>query len=151
VLKRFWRELMIRIEGDGAALTRMPPDLVDFADGMWQRAVKLAGGAAAQNDKAAHERLARIHRANELAAQSIEIREKENEDAARARERALADSREHRLLLMKSLGREQATVRSEQARIADFEAQIEQYRRQLAKLIAGALAENRVRTPPFPR
>src|SRR3979409_1275479 len=42
-LKRFWRDLGVRMEGDPAALTRMPAEIADLADGMWQRALRLAG------------------------------------------------------------------------------------------------------------
>jgi hypothetical protein len=144
-LKRFWRDLGMRIEGDPAALTRMPPDIADLADGMWQRALKLAGEAATQNDNAARERLAHIQIENEARAQSFEIREREYDTAARAREKALADSREHLLQLMRSLGRDQATIRAQESRITDLEVQAEQYRRQLGMFIAGAIADQRTR------
>jgi hypothetical protein len=144
-LKRFWRDLGVRIEGDPAALTRMPAEIADLADGLWQRALKLAGEAAKQNDNAARERLAQIQVENELRAQSFALREAEWDTAARVRERALADSREHLLLLTKTLGRDQATLRARDSRIADLESQIEDYRRQIATLIGGAVARNRAR------
>jgi Plasmid replication region DNA-binding N-term len=151
-LKRFWRDLGVRIEGDPAALSRMPPDIADLADGMWQKALKLAGEAAARSDNGARERLAQIQIENELRAQSFELREREYDAASRAREKALADSREHLLLLMKSLGREQATVRAHEIRIADLQTQVEQYRQQLAALIAGAVVRHRsTRKPAGPR
>jgi hypothetical protein len=146
-LKRFWRDLGIRIEGDPAALTRMPAEIADLADGVWQRALKLAGEAAKNDDNAARERLNQIQLENELRAQSFALREAEWDAAARAREKALADSREHLLLIMKTLGRDQATLRSREARIADLEAQVERYRRQIAQLIAAAIAKSRAPTP----
>jgi hypothetical protein len=142
-LKRFWRDLGVRIEGDPAALTRMPAEIADLADSVWQRALTLAGEAAKNDDNAARERLKQIEIENELRAQSFTLREAEWDAAARARERALADSREHLLLTLKTLGRDQATLRARDARIADLESQVEEYRRQLAVLIAGAVAENR--------
>jgi hypothetical protein len=142
-LKRFWRDLGIRIEGDPAALTRMPAEIADLADGLWQRALKLAGEAAKCDDNAARERLAQIQLENELRAQSFALREGEWDAAARAREKALADSRVHLLLLMKTLGRDQATLSAREARIADLEAQLDQYRRQIDELIAGAIAKSR--------
>jgi hypothetical protein len=145
-LKRFWRDLGARIEGDPAALTRMPPDIADLADGMWQWALKLAGEAAKNDDNAARERLRQIEVENDVRAQSLALREKEWDAAARARERALADSRDHLLLVMKTLRREQATIEARDARIADLEAQIEQYRQQIATLIASAIAKNRGRS-----
>ena len=145
-LKRFWRDLGVRIEGDPAALTRMPAEIADLADGMWQRALKLAGEAAQQDDNAARERLKQIEIENALRAQSFALREKEWDIAARERERALADSREHLLLVTKTLGRDQATLRMRDARIADLESQIEHYRGQLAALMAAAVARNRTKT-----
>jgi hypothetical protein len=149
-LKRFWRDLGVRIEGDPAALSRMPPDIADLADGMWQKALKLAGEAAALSDNGARERLAQVQIENELRANSFELREHEYDATARAREKALADSREHLLLLMKSLGREQATVRAQEARIAALEAQLSQAHQQLATLIASAAAARRpkAKLPP---
>jgi hypothetical protein len=142
-LKRFWRDLGVRIEGDPAALSRMPPDIADLADGMWQRALKLAAEAARNDDNAARERLAQIQIENELRAQSFELREREYDGASRAREKVLADSREHLLLLMKSLGREQAIVRAQEARIADLEAQLSQAHQQLAEFVTSAAAARR--------
>ena len=65
-LRRFWRDLGARAEGDPAALSRMPPDIAEFADGLWQRALKLAGEAARDDDNAARERLGQIQLENEI-------------------------------------------------------------------------------------
>jgi hypothetical protein len=142
-LKRFWRDLGSRIEGDPAALTRMPAEIADLADGLWQRALKLASEAAKNDDNAARERLAQIQVENELRAQSFALRETEWETAARARERALADSRAHLLLLTKTLGRDQAALRAREARITDLESQIEHYRQQVATLMTAAVTQSR--------
>jgi len=142
-LKRFWRDLGARIEGDPAALTRMPPDIADLADGMWQRALKLAGEAAVRDDNAARERLEQIQVENELKAQSFALREAELDASARAREKALADTREHLLVLMKTLSRDQAIIRARDTRIEALEAEIEQYRQQLAKVLANAVERSR--------
>jgi hypothetical protein len=147
-LKRFWQNLGARVDGDPAALSRMPPDIADLADGMWQRALKLAGEAAAHDDNAARERLEQIHLENEIKKFSFDVREKEMDTQARERERALADSRDHLLLLSKTLARDQALLSARDARIADLETQVEQYRRQLAALIASAVAEHRSRRKP---
>ena len=55
-LRRFWRDLGARIDGDPAALTRMPTEIAALADGMWQRALKLSSQAATHDDNAARER-----------------------------------------------------------------------------------------------
>jgi hypothetical protein len=147
-LNRFWGTLGARIEGDPAALSRMPRDIADLADGMWQRALKLAGEAAKLDDNAARERLEQIQLENEIKKFSFELREKEMDTQARERERALADSRDHLLLLSKTLARDQALLSVRDTRIAALETQVEQYRHQLAALIASAIAQHRSRRKP---
>ena len=120
-LKRFWRDLGARIEGDPAALTRLPPDIADLADGIWQRALKLAGEAAQHDDNAARERLKQVEVENAIRSHSLSLREREWDVTARERERALADAREHLMLLSRSLGVHQATLHARDARIADLE------------------------------
>jgi hypothetical protein len=142
-LRRFWRDLGARIEGDPAALSRMPTEIAELADGMWQRALKLAGKAAAHDDNAARERLRQLELENDIKQRSFELREREIDTQARERERALADARDHLLSLSKALSREQATNQAQERRIADLETEVAQYRQQIGALIAGAIAEKR--------
>ncbi len=154
-LRRFWRDLGARIDGDPAALTRMPAEIAEIADGMWQRALKLAGEAATHHDNAARERLHQLEVENEVKQRSFELREREIDTQARERERALVDAREHLLSLSKALSREQANNQAQERRIADLETEVAQYRQQIGALIAGAIAEKRPaqprRTPRFTR
>ena len=140
-LRRFWRDLGARIDGDPAALTRMPAEIAALADGMWQRALKLAGEAATHHDNAARERLRQLEVENDIKQRSFELREREIDTQARERERALADARDHLLSLSKALSREQATNQAQERRIADLEAEVAQYRNQIGTLIAGAIAQ----------
>ena len=142
-LKRFWRDLGARAEGDPAALSRLPGEIAQLADGLWQRALALAAQAAKHDDNAARERLSQIRIENELRAQSFSLREHEFESAARARERALADSREHLLSTLRMLEADRQTLRAKEARIADLEAQVEDCRRELATIVEEAVARNR--------
>jgi hypothetical protein len=71
------------------------------------------------------------------------MREKESETAARERERALADSRDHLLSTLRMLETDRATLKTRDARIAALEAQVEDYRRQLARVIERAVTRNR--------
>ena len=80
-LRRFSQNLGARIEGDPAALTRMPAEIADLADGMWQRAPKLAGDAATHDDNAARERLRQLE--NDIKQRSFELREWEIDTQAR--------------------------------------------------------------------
>jgi len=89
-----------------------------------------------------------LRRDTEVRAHSVELREKEWDLAARVRERALADARDHVNVLMKEL----ATDRAErEALIANLESQVEEHRRQLATVIARAIAKNRVPTVKKPK
>ena len=142
-LRRFWRDLGARIEGDPAALTRMPAEIADLADGMWQRALKLSSEAATHDDNAARERLRQLEVENHIKQRSFELREREIDTQARERERALADARDHLLSLSKALSREQATNQGHERRIADLETEVAQYRNQIGALIAGAIAGKR--------
>jgi hypothetical protein len=143
-LKRFWRDLGIRAQGDPAALTRLPSEIVEAVEAIWQRALALSAQIAKHDDNAARERLEQIRIENQVRAQSFELREKEFETAARERERALADSRDHLLSTLRMLESDRATLRAREARIAALEAHVEDYRRQLARLIERAVNKNRM-------
>jgi hypothetical protein len=151
-LKRFWRDLGIRAQGDPAALTRLPSEIVEAVEAIWQRSLALAAQSAKHDDNAARERLEQIRIENEVRAQSFELRGKEFETAARERERALADSRNHLLSTLRMLESDRATLRARDVRIAALEAQVEDYRRQLATVIAQAVRRNRTlaerKSPP---
>jgi hypothetical protein len=142
-LKRFWRDLGIRAQGDPAALTRLPSEIIEAVEAIWQRSLALAAQSAKHDDNAARERLEQIRIENEVRAQSFEMREKEFETAARERERALADSRDHLLSTLRMLESDRATLRAREIRIAALEAQVEDYRRQLATVIERAVTRNR--------
>ena len=45
-LKRFWRDLGIRAQGDPAALTRLPSEIVEAVETIWQRSLGLAAQSA---------------------------------------------------------------------------------------------------------
>ena len=124
----------------------MPAEIADVAEAMWQRALKLAGEAAKHDDNAAHKRLKQIEVENELRAYSLALREREIDTLARERERALSDSRAHEQLLLRTLGRDQNSLRACEAHIAELENQIVQYRQRIETLIAAAVTRNRRRT-----
>ena len=150
-LKRFWRDLGVRAAGDPAALTRIPSEIIEAVEKIWQRSLALAAQASKHDDNAARERLEQIRIENEVRAQSFELREKEFETATRERERALADSRDHLLSTLRMLESDRATLRAREARIVALEAQVEDYRRQLATVIERAVSRNRTLAARKPR
>ena len=143
--------LGIRAQGDPAALSRLPSEIVDAVEAVWQRSLALSAQTAKNDDNAARQRLEQIRIENEVRAQSFDMREREFETAARERERALADSRDHLLSTLRMLESDRATLRAREARIAALEAHVEDYRRQLARLIERAVTRNRSLAARKPR
>ena len=114
-MQRFWKDQAAINAGNPNAHTRLPPDIAAAAAELWEQALT-HGQATAKLD----------------------------DNAARERERALADAREHLLLLSKSLGRDQATLQARDQRIVDLELQIAHYRQQIEGLIADTIERRRV-------
>jgi hypothetical protein len=150
-MQRFWRNQAALNQGDPIALTRLPPELADAAVAQWEQALRLSQQTAKYEGNAARAHLEQLRRDTELQAHSVELREKDWDLAARVRERALADAREHIGLLMKELLTDRAELRARDTRIADLESQLEQHRRQLAIVIARTVAKNRALAAPRTR
>jgi Plasmid replication region DNA-binding N-term len=142
-MQKFWKNQAALNAGDPIALTRLPPELADTAVAQWEQALRLALQTAQVEDSAARAHLEELRRDPEVRAHSVELREKEWDMAARVRERALVDARDHVNVLMKELAMDRAELRAREARIADLESQVEEHRRQLATVIARAIAKNR--------
>jgi hypothetical protein len=142
-MQTFWKNQAALNAGDPIALTRLPPELADAAVAQWEQALRLSQQTATYEDSAARAHLEQLRRDTDARARSVELREKEWDLAARVRERALADARDHINVLMKELSTDRAELRAREARIVDLETQLEGHRRQLATVIARALAKNR--------
>src|SRR5271168_3459730 len=150
-MQKFWKNQAALNAGDPIALTRLPPELADAAVAQWEQALRLSQQTVRVEDSAARAHLEQLRRDTDLRVHSIELREREWDLAARVRERALADAREHVSLLMKELATDRAELRARDARIADLESQVEEHRRQLATVIARAIAKNRTIAVKKPR
>src|SRR5450631_2085817 len=144
-MQKFWKNQAALNAGDPIALTRLPPELADAAVAQWEQALRLAQQTASYEDNAARAHLEQLRRDTEVRAHSVELRETEWDMAARVRERALAETREHVNVLLKELALGSAEIRSRETRIADLEVQLEQLREQLATVIARAIVKHRSR------
>jgi hypothetical protein len=82
----------------------------------WEQALRLALQTAKVEDSTARAHLEELRRDTDVRAHSVELREKEWDMAARVRERALADAREHVNVLMKELAIDRAELRAREAR-----------------------------------
>ena len=150
-LARFWRDLGLRASSDPAALTRLPAEIIETVEAVWQRALTLAAHGAKHEHNAARERLEQIKHETALRAQSFALREQALETAAHDRERALADTREHLLATLKLLDSDRAVLRARDQRIADLEAQLAAARQQLATVVKRAIARTRALAARQPR
>jgi hypothetical protein len=141
-LRKFWERHAALNTADPVALASLPPEIAEAARAQWQMALDLAQQAARSDDSAARTQLAQLQRENELRARSIDLRELEREQAARERERALAEARAQVNELLTALECERAELDRREARIATLESQVDQYRRQITHVIASAIAKN---------
>lgn len=142
-MRRFWKDQAAINAGDPIALTRLPPELAESAEGLWEQALRLAQQTARVDDSAARAKLEDLKRDTDTRARSIELREKEWDMAARVRERALAETREQVNVLLTELATATSELRYRDARIADLESHIETDRRRIATLIAKAINKSR--------
>lgn len=142
-LRRFWKELGVRASGDSAALTRLPVEIAEFADGLWQRALALAAQAAKQEDNAARQRLQQLQFENEVRAQSATLREREWDTHMREREAALTELRAQLSVVLRELAADRATMRAQVARITELSAQLEASRKHGGAAFARAMTRHR--------
>lgn len=149
-LQRFWRDLGSRVEADPAALSRLPVEIVELVEGIWQRALTLASQAAKRDDNAARARLEERRSEVEVRAQALLLRERDLEAALRGREQALQDAQAQVRMLLGVLDGERATLRARESRIRDLEAQLTSERTHLATLIRRRVTSRRASPPARP-
>jgi Plasmid replication region DNA-binding N-term len=144
-MRRFWKNQAALDSGNPVALTRLPPELADAAVDLWEQALRLSLQTAKSDDTAARASLDELRRDVDRRVQSVELREKQWDMAARLRERALDDARQQVGTLVGELAATRAELRGRDLQNAQLEAQIEQLREQLATVIAKAVARHRSR------
>ena len=145
-MRRFWKDQAALNAGNPVALTRLPPEFADAAVELWEQALRLSQQTAKADDNAARVRVEQLRRDTDFRVQSVELREKRREMAARA----LAEAREPVSVLVGELAATRAELRSRNLQNADMETQIEQLRQQLATVIAKAVARHRSRPRSSP-
>ena len=150
-MRQFWKNQAAVTTGNPLALTHLPPELADAAVAQWEKALLLAQQTAQIEDSAARAHLEQLRRETTQHARAIELREKDWDLAARVRDRALSEAREHVNVLLQELAADRAELRSREARIADLQSQLEAYRQQLALLVTRAVARNRALKSKKPR
>ena len=143
-MRRFWKDQAALNAGNPVALTRLPPEFADAAVDLWEQALRLSQQTTKSDDNAARAHLEQLRRDTDYRVQSVELREKQWDMAARVRERALVEAREQVGVLVGELAVTRAELRSRDLQNADLETLIEQLRQQLATVIAKAVARHRL-------
>jgi hypothetical protein len=146
-LSRYWRELGERIDGPAPALKRMPADVADLADELWQRALRLAAEASTRDDNVAQERLEQLRSDHDLRSHALALREKELANLLESREQTVRELELHLRTTMSLLSRSQATIQSLEARAVAAEMRTDEYRQRLTKVVRRATAEHRAQKP----
>src|SRR5580692_4522021 len=82
-LNRYWRDLGNQVAGTPDTLRRLPSAVADLAEGMWQRALSLAVGAAQATSTEAEGQLSRLRNQLELGQHTLSQREIELDELLR--------------------------------------------------------------------
>jgi chromosome segregation ATPase len=141
-LQRFRRDLGLKISGDPAALSRLPIEIAEAVETIWQRALRLASQSAKSDENQAQQHLERLRIANEVRDHSLTLREKEMETQTRERESALADSRDQLLGALRSLTKAQEELKFKERRIASLQAEVASSQAQLASVLSAVVKRN---------
>ena len=149
-LSRYWRDLGTRIEGDPSAMSRLPAEVADLAEGIWQRALALAADAAGQRLGADREQVDAFRRRNELHSHSLSLREKELDALVRTRERTVQELEVHLRTVMGMLAQKEETIRALELRVRAAQADTHAAGERLAQ-VAQQVARPRSAGRPRPR
>ena len=150
-LNRFWRDLGTRAEADPAALTRLPVEIVELVDGIWQRALSLASQAAKHEDNAARERLELLRRENELRAHGLAVRKQELDAQLRSRETTVQELESNLRTAMTVLAQQKETIASLERRLSAAEQVADSHRHRLTRLIKSAVMKDQSGAAPSRR
>jgi hypothetical protein len=139
-LQRFWKELAGRISGVPDSRRRLPAEVAELADQLWQRALGLAIDAAEGSDESIRAELAQLRTDAELRGHALAQREIEIDALVRSRERTIRELEEHLRAAMSMINKREATISSLEARLAASLSETEGYRQRLAAVVTRAVA-----------
>jgi len=154
MLRRYWSELAALKRSPAQALMRLPAEVADLADELWQRSLAMAAQSASRDDNAAQERLEHLKRENELRAHALGVKERTLREREDTRDKAMKELQEHVATLVGIVSRNSETIAALQVAKTDAEARAEEYRQRLAQVIARAVVKNqkastsKVKPPP---
>jgi hypothetical protein len=147
-LQRFWKELGARISGVPDSRRRLPAQIADLADNLWQTALSLATDAAMGADTRMKEALAQLRTESEVRGHALAQREIEIDSLVRSRERTIKELEEHLRATMSLVNRRDATIQSLESRLSAALSETDTYRQRLAALVRRAVNRQRANAAP---
>ncbi len=148
MLKRYWADLAALKRSPAEALMRLPSEIADLADELWQRSLALAAQSAARDDNAASERLEQVKRENEVRSHALTMKERTLREREESRDKAMKELREQVATLLSIVSRNTETIAALQAAKLQAERTAENYRERLSQVITRAVARNQTATKP---
>ncbi|MGH7121774.1 MAG: DNA-binding protein [Acetobacteraceae bacterium] len=142
MLRRYWTDVAALKRSPAEALMRLPSEVADLADELWQRSLALAAQSATHDDNAARERLEEVKRENELRSDALAVKERALREREETRDKTMRELQEQVATLLSIVSRNTETISALQAGKAQAEATAENYRRRLAQVIARAVLKN---------
>ena len=129
---------------------RLPSEIADLADEIWQRALGLAAQSAIHDDNATRERLEQVKRENDNRSHALAMKERTLNEREEQRDKAMAELQEQVATLLSIVRRNTETIATLQIGKADAQTTAENYRQRLAHVIARAVLKNQKATTPTP-
>jgi len=148
MLRRYWADLAALKRSPAQALMRLPSEVADLADELWQRSLALAAQSASNDDNAARARLEQVKRDNEVRAHSLTVKEQALREREVSREKTVRELQEQVATLLSIVKRNTETIASLQSAKQEAEAEANNYRERLSQLISRAVARNRAAAKP---
>lgn len=146
MLKRYWADLAALKRSPAEALMRLPPEIADLADELWQRSLSLAAQSAAHDDNAARERLEQVNRENEVRSHALTVKERTLREREESRDKAMKEIQEQVATLLSIVNRNAETIAALQSAKLEAELTAENYRERLDQVITRAVARNQTAT-----
>jgi septal ring factor EnvC (AmiA/AmiB activator) len=144
MLDEWWARIADRLDSGPAALHRLPEPVAHVAEALWLQALEEGRRQAAAEISTTTRTAEQQSTTLEARAHVLTLREGELEQRLRERERALQESQEQMMQLMRAVQRDQATIRARDTRVLALEAETARYRGQLKAVLSRLMVRHRI-------
>jgi septal ring factor EnvC (AmiA/AmiB activator) len=144
MLDEWWARIVDRLDSGPAALHRLPEPVAHVAEALWLQALEEGRRQAAAEISSTTRTAEQQSVTLDARAHVLTLREAELEQRLRERERALQESQDQMMQLMRAVQRDQATIRARDTRVLALEAEIARYRSQLKAVLARVVVQHRI-------